>query len=68
MAISPVSWNNMIDTLGITNTIVDLTSTIGTGTPKLANPIYYNLDLVHPNDAGDVLIANKYRSDYPDLF
>jgi len=63
---NPATWNAMIDTIK-QNTVVDLTTVLGTGTPKLPNATYYNADLIHPNAAGAIQIANEYALKYPEL-
>jgi len=56
----PALYNAMMDTVIGAGTIVDLTTALGTGTPKLPVPAYYLPDLIHPNDSGHSVISATY--------
>lgn len=62
----PATFNAMIDTIA-TGPIPDLTTVLGTGTPKYPNPSLYTVDLIHPNDAGADVIDDEFLLKYPQL-
>lgn len=62
----PAPYNAMIDTIA-TLPIPNITNVLGTGTPKLPNPIYYNADVIHPIVPGHTEMTNEYLLKYPQL-
>lgn len=62
----PAAWNTMIDQIAV-RPPVDFTTALGTGTPKLPDPTFYNADLVHPNDTGSTEQANKFILQYSSI-
>lgn len=63
----PTSYNAMLDTITGGYKIVDLTTALGTGSPKLPNASLYTVDLIHPNDTGADTIATTYATEAPEL-
>jgi len=57
---------DMANDLGL-NPVVDLTTVLGTGTPKLPNPALYVADMIHLNVDGQADAAGEYLDKYPSL-